>query len=178
MSTLLVFRFMEEGTSLTVAVELLADRPDLVGQLAKIRWTDWENKPGADTLEWWIDVTQTEAGRTDPPVTFVAVDSAGEVLGGVTLKVAELSDEQRRGRTPWVGGMIVRSDKRGSGIGTILMARLEVWARTAGIAQAWVVSAGRAVDFYRRCGWVAVETVGAGDPSTILTKVLSPARPN
>jgi GNAT superfamily N-acetyltransferase len=110
-------------------------------------------------------------------VTFVAVDSAGEAVGGVTLKRAELTEEQRRGRTPWVGGMIVRSDRRGSGIGTMLMAHLEAWARAADIAQAWVVTAGRAVDFYRNCGWVAVETIGERDPSTILTKVLAPSRP-
>jgi N-acetylglutamate synthase-like GNAT family acetyltransferase len=54
------------------------------------------------------------------------------------------------GRAPWVGGMIVRPDLRGSGVGTILMAGLDAWARAAGIAQAWVVTARRAIDFYRQ----------------------------
>jgi hypothetical protein len=54
---------------------------------------------GGDTLEWWIDATEIEAGRHDPTVTFVAVDSTGEAVGGVTLKIAELSDEHPRSRT-------------------------------------------------------------------------------
>lgn len=160
-----------------VRVELLADRPDLVVALATIRWEEWGDAPGREELDWWVQDLATEAGRREPPVGFVAVDREGEVVGGVTLARSDLTEEQRRGRTPWIAGMIVRADRRSSGIGTLLMARLEEWAAAAGIREAWVVTGGRAVDFYRRCGWAPVEevVVDTGETATVLTKTFAPA---
>lgn len=158
-----------------VSVELLADRPDLVVALATIRWKEWGDEPGREELEWWVQDLASEAGRDEPPVAFVAVDSAGEAVGGVTLARADLTEEQRRGRSPWIAGMLVRADRRSSGIGTLLMARLEQWATAAGTREAWVVTGGRAADFYRRCGWAPTEqvVVATGDTATVLCKTLA-----
>lgn len=167
---------MERPSFAGITVELLADRVDLVAPLGRIRWTDWR-RPGRETVEWWVDDLRSEAGRETLPVSFVAVDdSSGEAVGGVTLAPSDLTEEQRRGRTPWIAGMIVRADRRGQGIGSALMAHLEEWARNADIPQAWVVTSGRAVDFYRNCGWAEAETVIIGDgEATVLTKTLAGA---
>lgn len=68
-----------------VSVELVADRPDLLEQLARIRWTDWGDEPGRETLEWWIDDLRAEAGRDSVPVAFAAIGETGDVIGGVSL---------------------------------------------------------------------------------------------
>jgi GNAT superfamily N-acetyltransferase len=165
---------MERMSLTEVTVELLADRPDLVAPLGEIRWTDWR-RPGRETVDWWVEDLKGEAGRDTLPVSFVAVDnSTGEAVGGVTLSPSDMTEEQRRGRTPWIAGMIVRADRRSQGIGSVLMAHLEEWAREAGVSQAWVVTGGRAIDFYRNCGWVVTETVVIGDgEATVLTKTLA-----
>jgi GNAT superfamily N-acetyltransferase len=167
---------MECVSSPGVTVELLADRLDLVAPLGLIRWTDWR-RPGRETVEWWIEDLKSEAGRDTLPVSFVAVDdSSGEAVGGVTLAPSDMTEEQRGGRTPWIAGMIVRADRRSQGIGSVLMTRLEEWARNADIPQAWVVTDGRAVDFYRNCGWAVAETMIIDDgEATVLTKTLTRA---
>jgi GNAT superfamily N-acetyltransferase len=143
----------------SVTVELVADHPHLIPALGELGWREWGHAPEPVDLEWWIATTAREAGRAGLPVSWVAIDAAGEA---------------RRDRSPWVLGMIVRPDCRGAGIGQRLMAELERAARAWGYAQVWVATGGRAIDFYRKCGWIVSETIvrPAGESATILTKQL------
>ena len=100
-------------------------------------------------------------------MTWVASDQSG-ALGVVGL--GQFDIEERRDRSPWVLGMIVRPDRRGAGIGRLLLAHLERWAHQQGYEQLWVAT-GAAVDIYQRCGWRIYETVKRDfEPATILTK--------
>ena len=154
----------------TVRVELLADHEQLIAAVGEMRWREWGHPPEPEDRESWVDVTAREAGRDRLPVTWVAVDERGAALGAVGL--AEYDIEERRDRSPWLIGMIVRADRRGTGIGGLLVARLEAWAATHGYRQAWVATGGRAVDFYRKCGWEPSETFerASGEVTTVLTK--------
>ncbi|TDD17962.1 GNAT family N-acetyltransferase [Nonomuraea diastatica] len=67
-------------------------------------------------------ITEREAGLDDLPVTFVAMDGTGRVLGGVGLSMYDL--EERRDRSPWVVGMIVRPEQHGAGVGQLLVRHL------------------------------------------------------
>ena len=151
-----------------VTVELLADRPDLLVPLARIRWREWHDHPGREDLRWWIDTTRRETGRGGLPVTFVAADAADEAAGGVGLVAVEHPELADRG--PWVVGTIVHPQRRGLGIGTALMAGLRQWAAGAGFDQLWVATGRPAVEFYRRCGFdiVGVVPLPGGDRPTIL----------
>jgi GNAT superfamily N-acetyltransferase len=152
-----------------VTVFLLADRPELVPAVGEIRWKEWGHPPEPEALSWWVEVTKREAGRQGLPVTFVAVDSHGQAVGAVGLGPFDL--EERRDRSPWVLGMIVRADRRGQGIGRLLLDRLEACAAEMGHAQAWVATGGRAIDFYRRCGWEVTESLlRTTGETTVLTK--------
>jgi hypothetical protein len=51
------------------------------------------------------------AGSSHLPVTWVASDGSG-ALGAVGL--GQFDIEERRDRSPWVLGMIVRRDRRGT----------------------------------------------------------------
>lgn len=161
-----------------VTIELLADRPELVVPLARIRWREWHGHPGREQLLWWIDTTRREAGQGGLPVTFVAID-AGDAVGGVGIVrlPEELPELAERG--PWVVGTIVRADRRGQGIGSALMTRLMRWATEAGLSQLWVATGGPAIDFYRRCGFTLSEVVhlSNGDRPALLTARL-PTRPS
>lgn len=154
----------------SITVELLADHERLIVALGEMCWREWGRAPEPDNLDWWIETTAREAGRDRLPVTWVAIDATGEALGRVGL--GEFDIEECRDRSPWVLGMIVRPDYRGTGIGSRLMAELERSARARGYTQAWVATGGRAIDFYRKCGWVVSETIArpSGEGATILTK--------
>lgn len=156
----------------TVTVQLLADNQPLMATIGEMRWREWGHAPEPEGSEWWVDVTAREAGRERLPVTWVALDEHGMALGAVGL--GEFDIDERRDCPPWVMGMIVRPDRRGLGIGRLLLAHLEAWAGNHGYRRVWVANEGPAVDFYRRCGWTLHETVerASGVSVSVLTKHL------
>jgi GNAT superfamily N-acetyltransferase len=116
-------------------------------------------------------VTGDEAGRISLPISWVAGDGGGPAVGAVGL--GEFDIEERRDRSPWVMGMIVRPDQRRRGIGRLLLATLADWASSRGVLQIWVATGGAAVTFYNDCGWDAVETFSRGsEETTVLTRHL------
>ena len=155
-----------------ITVELLADHERLIAARGEMCWREWGHAPEPENLDWWIETAAREAGRDRLPITWVAIDRDGEAIGAVGL--GDFDIEERRDRSPWVLGMIVRQDRRGQGIGRLLLARLADWARARGYARVWVATGGPAIEFYRACGWELVETVErrAGDAATVLTKPL------
>ncbi len=154
-------------------VMLLADRPDLAPKWSELHWREWGDEPGREELAWWVNSAMQYLERTQLPVAFIAVSDRGDVLGGVGLQEYDL--EERRDRSPWVVGTIIRPDQRNAEVGQAFMARLSAWAAEAGITQLWVATGGRAIRFYQRCGFEVVETVQkqAGGEATVLTKQLS-----
>ena len=53
-------------------VELLADHPDLIPAVGELRQREWGHW-GEQDLAWFVDVTRSESGRTELPVTFVGL---------------------------------------------------------------------------------------------------------
>lgn len=152
---------------------LHAERPDLVRQVAEMQWSEWGTSPGRERLSWWIEANSRTTGRNQMPVGLVAVDEQDRVLGSVSLAPVEHGELSDRG--PWVQGMIVRSDRRGQGIGQMLVHALEAWASANGIARLWVCNEGPAVGFYERCGWLRTEVaaLNSGDLVTVLSRDLT-----
>jgi GNAT superfamily N-acetyltransferase len=137
-----------------------------------MRWHEWGDEPGREDPAWWVDVTRREAGRHRLPVTWVAVDQAGAAAGAVGL--GQFDIPQRRDRSPWVLGMVVRPASRGQGVGRLLLSALERFAAGQGYRRAWVATGDAAVGFYRSCGWEETERLPhtQGDQLTVLAKPL------
>lgn len=155
-----------------VTVDLLVNHPHLIPAVGEIRWQDWGHAPEPESLNWWVEVTGRESGHESLPVTWVAIDPHGQAVGAVGL--GEFDIDERRDRSPWVLGMIVLPSLRGLGIGQQLMAAMEAWAHEHGCSQGWVATAGRAIDFYRKCGWRLAEVINrpSGELVSVLTKRL------
>jgi GNAT superfamily N-acetyltransferase len=155
----------EEAASATAVVHLLADRADLIEAVTDLRWLEWGHATEPIDRDWWHAATAREAGRSGLPMTWVASDQSG-ALGAIGL--GQFDIEERHDRSPWV---IVRRDRRGAGIGRLLLAHLERWAHRQGYEQLWVATGVAAVGFYQRCGWRIYETVDRDfEPATVLTK--------
>ncbi|HEY7174824.1 MAG TPA: GNAT family N-acetyltransferase [Micromonosporaceae bacterium] len=140
-----------------VVYELLADRPELIEPAGLLRFREWGRPPEPDDPQWWITVTGDEAGRTGLPVTYVASDVAGELLG--TVGIAEFDPDDLTDRSPWVIGMVVRPDRRGEGIGRTLVGMLEPHAAGLGYDGIWVATGPPATAFYERCGYRPMQIV-------------------
>ena len=157
----------EETASAEPVVHLLADRADLLEAVTDLRWLEWGHAPEPIDRNWWHAATVREAGRSGLPMTWVASDESG-ALGAVGFGRFDI--EERRDRSPWLLGMIVRPDRRGSGIGRLLLTHLETWAHRHGYQQFWVATGGAAVGFYQRCGWRIYEPVDRDfEPAKVLT---------
>jgi GNAT superfamily N-acetyltransferase len=158
----------------TVQIHLLADRSALIEPVALMRWREWGHAPAPEDPDFWRRTTTAEAGRDTLPVTYVAVDASGRATGAVGLDVYDI--EERQETSPWIAGMIVDPDRRGDGIGTALMERIEHWAVAHGFAEAWVATE-RARGFYESCGWRWLEMfVNAdGEETDLLHKRFSRA---
>jgi GNAT superfamily N-acetyltransferase len=156
-----------------ITVTLLADAMGSAEAVAQLRWREWGHPPESQDPAWWLATTVREAGRDELPVTFVAHDAAGVVLGAVGLDTYDL--DERRETSPWVTGLIVRRDRRGEGVGRTLMQHLEQWAAARGISEVWV-GTDLALEFYQRCGWTLLETftTDAGEHMDVLHKRLEP----
>jgi GNAT superfamily N-acetyltransferase len=158
---------------MTMRISLLADEPALIPDVANMRWREWGHPPEPEDPAWWLETTAREAGRTTLPVTVVAHDDE-EVLGAVGI--GEFDLEERRDRSPWVLGMIVRTDHRGTGVGRALMGHLAQWAVANGFPEMWVATGPTADGFYRRCGWILTESLyceSQGETVTVLRKPLA-----
>ena len=146
----------------TVLVQLLADLPDLIEPIGRMRFVEWGDD---DNVDEWISTTRREAGREDLPVTWVAVDETGTALGAVALGPSDVPG--RPELVPCVWGMVVRSDLRGRGIGRLLLQRLERYAADHRYPAVWVLTGPPAVGYYERCGWQRAAELPAG---TLLRK--------
>jgi len=157
-------------------INLLADRPDLIPAVGVMRWQEWGRAPEPDDPEWWVNATRQEAGRDGLPVTYVAVNGVGELVGAVGL--GEFDIHARRDRSPWILGMVVRAEFRGSGVGRRLLRRAERCVGELGFARIWVANEGRAVGFYERCGYHQIETLRLerGVTAHVLTRSLQEHR--
>jgi predicted N-acetyltransferase YhbS len=150
-------------------VELLADRPHLVEAVGLMRWQEWGHEPEPESVAWWVGTTTQEAGRDELPITLVAIDQTGVAIGAVGL--SEFDIQERRDRSPWIVGMIVRADRRRRGVGRTLLARLEAFADSHHHHRLWVATE-TAAPFYEECGYRPAQVVARLDrpPIDVLTK--------
>jgi len=157
-----------------VTVGLLGDYPHLIGEVGLMRWREWGRAPEPTDPAFWVSVTGDEAGRVQLPVSWVAVAADGRAVGAVGL--GEFDIEERRDRSPWVLGMIVRPDQRRRGVGRLLLASLGDWARVRGWERVWVATGGVAVRFYSDCGWETADSFArsADETTTVLVRRLMP----
>ena len=148
-------------------MHLLADVPDLIEPIGRMRCAEWGS---ADEVQKWISTTGREAGRDELPVTWVAVDGTAAALGAVALGPSDVAG--RPELMPCVWGMVVRADRRGLGIGRLLLQRLERFAVGRGYPAVWVATGPSAVGYYERCGWQRAEELRTG---ILLRKRVLPA---
>ena len=153
---------------------LLADQPELIAEVGVLRWraSGSEGTPGP-----WIESTAGDAGSDDLPITLVAMDLEGQVIGAITLGPEDRSlGSSCAERAPWVVRIAVRAGERRCGVGRLMIAAVEELAREHGHGQLWVAACDEDVEFYRHCGWAqAGDTSGdtSGDTRLVLSKQLT-----
>jgi len=94
-------------------------------------------------------VVESSLGEAEFPVTFVAVDDAGRVLGTVGFWRCDLI--ARQDLFPWLAALYVDERARGSGLSVALQQHVIDYARQRGHRSLWLWST--FAGYYERCGW-------------------------
>jgi predicted GNAT family N-acyltransferase len=108
-------------------------------------------------------------GKDEDSWHWLATDASDNPIGTARL----LPDGQ-------IGRMAVLADKRGSGVGAVLLEQAVEKARHLGMQEVFLNAQSHALGFYERCGFVAEgdEFMEAGIPHFRMTRQLSPPEDN
>ena len=144
-----------------IAIDYLANCPELVDELARLSWKEWPEvyEQRKQTLEHSVKNYRERMNTDRLPLTFVAVRAGlaitcRELVGMVSLKFHDM--DTRPDLDPWLGGLLVLPKWRNQGVGTMLMRRATEEARRLDVPQLylWTHSAER---LYDKLGWQVVE---------------------
>jgi predicted N-acetyltransferase YhbS len=135
-------------------IDLLADHQHLVPTLVRLLHDEWGE------LEPWRNVARLQARiegsarRSGMPVTFVAVDDDGALVGSASLKLDELATHPNKRH--WLGEAFVRKEDRGRGIGSMLISACILHAESLGIPTLYLYTPDQA-RLYERFGWEPID---------------------
>ncbi len=131
----------------------LAERPELVDQVANWGFAEWGHLNPGQTLKSrtaWI----RESLNTDRvPIVLVAVDDASTLAGTASLLFDDLEGDPRN---PWLASVYVPAEQRGKGIATMLVIAVENAARRLRYRTLYLFTTS-AAQLYAGLGWRALE---------------------
>jgi predicted N-acetyltransferase YhbS len=136
-----------------VDIELLADRPEFIPQLAEWHFREWAYLRPGDSVANRIRLLRERSGRTELPVTFVA-SSGPELLGSAMLMHHEMDTHPQF--TPWLAGVFVAPAQRGQRIGRALAEHVIRAAAERGYSTTYLFTPS-AEAFFSHLGWSIVE---------------------
>ncbi|HEY2125174.1 MAG TPA: GNAT family N-acetyltransferase [Chthoniobacterales bacterium] len=159
-------------TPLNIAIDYLANHPELADELGKISWNEWRPiyEQRGETFADAVRKYRERANIGQLPLALVALAEGDEgrpfdfgsgqsmrapaLIGTVSLKYCDL--DIRPELDPWLGGVFVVPEWRGRGIASLLCRRaMEAAARlTISNLYLWTHSA---EGLYLKLGWRAIE---------------------
>jgi len=143
-------------------IDYLASYPALIPELTELLFAEWQDLYLAAGLSQTdlAAALQERAVRDSLPLTLVAVDQNGQLVAAGSIKLSE--DGTRVGLSPWLGGIYVKAQYRGLGLGAQIVTALEQKAREQGVSRLYL-SADSAVNFYQKLGWQVLDRVDSLD---------------
>lgn len=147
----------------------LADRLDQVPRVAAWGFAQWGHLSPGQTLETRQRDLWTELRRDALPMTFLAVDVAGEAVGTAALILDDLEGDRRN---PWLASVFVVPAARRRGLAARLVRTIEQHASRLGYRRLFLFTAS-AAELYAGLGWQSAEIRPyRGEPVTIMQREL------
>ena len=154
-------------------IEYLADRKELLPELAELHFAEWGQFRPGQSVKDRIDGLERCSGKAKIPSTVVATDGR-ELIGSAMLVTHDMST--RNDLSPWLAGVFVKPPYRKSGIATKLIERIEQEAAALETPVLFLYT-DKESEFYARRGWKLLERCEyKGLQVAIMTKELSPNR--
>lgn len=142
-----------------IQIDFLADHPELANTLAKWFRKQWANYYVARAFDEVEKELLEGTNRDQLPIRMVALDD-GKLAGTIILR--HLADPNEPDCSPGLGGLLVKSEYRRMGIGTLLVEAGTRLAADLGYTEAYATS-GPASGILKRLGWQQMKLVVHGD---------------
>ena len=138
-----------------IAVDYLANHPELADELARLSWAEWQSiyEQRGETFSDSLRKYRERINIDRLPLALVAL-ADNELVGTVSLKHNDL--DIRPEITPWLGGVFVIPEWRRRGVASLLMARAVEEARRLNLDRLFLWTAS-AESLYLKLGWQPVE---------------------
>lgn len=143
-----------------ITIDYLANHPQVIAELSHLLYHEWADLYQAAGLNLQ-DLTRAlvqRSVREQLPLTLVVMANNSELLGAGSIKLEEPGTKQ--GLSPWLGGIYIKENQRGLGLGARLVKALEHKACELGVS-ALYLSADTAEGFYRSLGWQVLERLSS-----------------
>lgn len=139
-----------------IRIDYLANHSALIPELSTLLYNEWADlyQAAGLTQQDLTAALELRCVTNQLPLTLVAVTVDGQLLGAGSIKLDEPGT--KAGLSPWLGGIYVKAQQRGLGLGAIIVTALEDKARALGVT-ALYLSADTAEGFYLRLGWHTLE---------------------
>jgi predicted N-acetyltransferase YhbS len=153
-----------------ITFELLASHPYFQDELAKWMFQVWgQFYPGStlDLTKKWVKKTAQQSGL---PITLLALDGSS-LAGFAMVQRQELVRE--KGMMPWLGGLLVKDDYKGQGIGTHLNDWARSYLKSLDYQRMYVLEFDYGIcEWYKNKGWAIKKTLGSPDHPIIIMENL------
>jgi len=152
-----------------IVIDYLANRPELVDELARLSWKEWQEvyERREQTLKHCLKNYRERMNTDRLPVTLVALQ-ASELVGMVSLKFHDM--DTRPDLDPWLGGLLVLPEWRNRGVGTMLMHRATEEARRLNVPHLYLWTH-TAEGLYHKLGWQVVERTNYFGKEAVVMKM-------
>lgn len=131
----------------------LAERPDLLPQVAAWEFAEWGHLNPGQTLKTRMVAIGEMMNVDRVPVAFVALDDAGALVGTASLIFDDLEGDPRN---PWLASVFVPAEHRRRGIASALVDAAEDAGRQFGYVRLYLFTTS-ASRLYAGLGWRALE---------------------
>jgi predicted N-acetyltransferase YhbS len=134
-------------------IDYLADHLEMAPLLAAWHYQEWRALLPEWSLAQALAELQSHTGRCRVPTTLVAVED-GLPLGSASLIEADLDGWEHL--TPWLASVYVIPERRGRGLGKLLVARVIEEARALAVPTVYLFTAGQQ-GYYEQLGWAPLQ---------------------
>jgi len=126
----------------------LATKPELINLVVEWLFNEWGKKQHHYNKNFWESWGRSSLSLDDIPQTYVAMDGR-ELVGSFSLWRCDV--QSRQDLFPWLGGVIVKLNRRNEGIGSYMVRKAIRITKELGYGELFLST--QLIDYYDRLGW-------------------------
>lgn len=133
--------------------DILANNPDLIQRIAELKFSEFSYLVPGKTLDDFVRGLWEHCNDKTFPITYVALEGK-DFLGTFSLRKCDLNSHSYL--SPWIGSVLVPTEKRNQGIGALLVKEAENIAIEMGQDFLYLFTPNKE-SWYAKLGWVIIE---------------------